>query len=463
MMNVLQIDPLELMRLLRKCNKENVGDIPRADVREEDGDGQLMREEDDARHEALRSAEEEKKSLTAMAGGGPLARVRKRLVYPKEKEVEGTTKINGRIAGGGGKRPATATTGASAKSITCKTQVESSDEDEEQSEKVSRAKIVAGKKKGVSSEEDEESEEEVEEEEPESMEEEEEDDTSDDDWGSIEKIKKFCWCPKNPDDSEFLVNWSKKGTIKNPAILILTDLPEEGLKEVWKMRRSKAVVHWIDGLDVIRENIKGWKGFEIYAAEKCWVGAMKLPPTSTTEAKSLPKKKQCVASEKVGGGGGGIGMMLEEKEEMPTPISAGRVMELEIKLAQSSDSTLTSTTDFDGDGTDGMEPVDPNEDDGPKLMTGPLCKYRDHNWENCDRPEYAKKGRLTGRKCQECKGRFMDRKIEKGENEAGKCFVTGRHAAQYCTRCKVCYCHKCFENYVVQSVKEPRTPRKGEH
>ena len=171
---------------------------------------------------------------------------------------------------------------------------------------------------------------------------------------------------------------------------------------------------WVNGLDEIKK-IKGWKSLEAFAAEKRWVGARKLPPAPAPEPEpEPPKKKQRLTTDPIDPKQQQQGDPIDPKQQQPT------------------------------------DPIDP------------ICKYRDHNWENCDKPDYAKNGVLKSRNCRKCKGKFMDRKKRMDESETNNCFVTRKEAAQYCTRCKVSFCHPCFGIYVVESVAEPRTPRKGD-
>ena len=103
-----------------------------------------------------------------------------------------------------------------------------------------------------------------------------------------------------------------------------------------------------------------------------------------------------------------------------------------------------------------------------------LCTVRDHNWENCDKPTYAKNGCLIGKRCYKCNDVFMDRKREckvgptgekEYESDVGKLFLTGRHWVQYCTTCQVALCYKCHLPFLKQQgldldSNKKRSPRK---
>ena len=83
-----------------------------------------------------------------------------------------------------------------------------------------------------------------------------------------------------------------------------------------------------------------------------------------------------------------------------------------------------------------------------------------------DSYKYVTTGRLWRRSCFNCKGHFMGRSMEVGEDQTGKCFATKKSPGWYCQKCEVVFCHVCYLKYVAEDAakkteRTARTPRKG--
>jgi hypothetical protein len=221
-------------------------------------------------------------------------------------------------------------------------------------------------------------------------------------------VVQFRWCKSEP---EFLVRWSKKGVIANPADLVLLDMPDECLKILWKRyRKDMVVMDWINSLVVMKKAVKGWKDIESFAAKERWEGSYVV-----SNVAAGPKTKKNSFGELMDTCAGlsesNKPTLENHKPTLETgpAVGGGKLGVIVCVCVRGVTNCLLFLFLLPQNPSEEKEDEDddPNGDDGPRLIKDPYCKLVDHTWETCVNGNYVEaNGVLYRRSCFVCPKKF---------------------------------------------------------
>ena len=291
----------------------------------------------------------------------------------------------------------------------------------------------------------------------------EEDVLSEDSIGSMKAIEGFVWGRKR-----FRVRWSKrKKPTEEDAVAVIQDWPEEALRVIWdRFRGNPRVMDWVDGLEVLREVVEGWRDIETYAFVHGWEGSHQVPeraagleygsePEDDDEDLLLIIGEEWRKRKDVRGRHSSFPAHITPPPPSPPgeslfgdtddelePVHPPGSIDLEEGQGRGQDDQVMS--ELDGSGSEEEDEVVKKEVDEKERCPNP-CR-RMHDWDELDRPTYAYQGGcLARRRCWLCGVRFMPGKRLTGVAAIGFYWASVRKPGHHCKTCNICACHDCWK------------------